>query len=184
MPGLAERVWPGLAKDMGRQFRPPVRAGSQPEDEQHQAATRSCAALFTKDNKAGVQLLIQLAKFASGEDAFVNMIQTLALFNKNNPQHVFKLTEATHGDLHYSCAADYFGQLLPAADRLQALGLEAQAAAGWRGALELLLRINQEREAPAPKKAKKTLQAGIEAIGDDCLGLALEMLVASQADQP
>ena len=181
MPGLAERVWRGLAKDMGRQFRPPVRAGSQPEDEQHQAATRSCAALFTKDNKAGVQLLIQLAKFASGEDAFVNMIQTLALFNKNNPQHVFKLTEATHGDLHYSCAADYFGQLLPAADRLEVLGMEAYGVAGWQAALDLLLQIYQERTEPAPKEDEKKLEAGIKVIGDDCLGLALDELTASQA---
>ena len=109
------------------------------------------------------------------------MIQTIALYNKNNPEHAFKLTEATFGDLHYSRAADYFGQLLPAADRLEVLGLEAYGVAGWRAALDLLLQIYQERTEPAPKEDEKKLEAGINVIGDDCRGLALDELTASQA---
>ncbi len=125
LPGVAKGAWPGLVKDMGRQFLPPLPAGSTLGDDVHEAEKRSCAARFTQASKEGLQLKVQRVKFASGEKAFVDMIQTIALYNKNNPEHAFKLTEATFGDLHYSCAADYFGQLLPAADRLQVLGMEA-----------------------------------------------------------
>ena len=107
LPGMAKRAWPGLVKDMGRQFLPPLPAGSTLGDDVHEAEKRSCAARFTQANKEGLQLKVQRVKFASGEKAFVDMIQTIALYNKNNPEHAFKLTEATFGDLHYSCAADY-----------------------------------------------------------------------------